>query len=214
MTSFVIDTKVIKEPVDSLKTLFEPPPEARGKVGMFSAPTEVVSLAELYLGLPPCQTDMANMKKVDDLLQAQQHDVVVYDSQGTIDREVSGDTLIEQITNGVAAGARANDPAIRFVFPKEGVVGWMDNLAIPSRASNPANAKLFLEFMLKPENSGLSANFTHYASALSGAEAFYSPAMRDAPELKVPAQTKIVFSPACPAPAIKLIDKVWTRLRR
>lgn len=214
VTAFAVDTKQVPEPVDSLRALFEPPPNARGKVGMLAAPSEVVSLAELYLGLPPCQTDLTNMKKVDALLEAQRPNVEVYSSDGVIERIASGETWIQEIWNGDAARARANNPAIRFVFPKEGVTGWMDNLAIPRDARDPENARAFLQFMLRPENSALSANFTHYASAITGSEAFLDADLRAAPEMKVPAGTRIVFTPTCPAPAIKLIDRVWTRLRR
>ncbi len=214
VTGFAVDTKVIKDPVDSLKTLFEPPQEARGKVGMLGAPSEVMSLAELYLGMEPCQTDVANMKRVDALLEAQKPSVKVYSSDGIIEREASGETAIHEIWNGDAARARLNNPDIRFVFPKEGVAGWMDNLGIPRDAKDPDNARLFLEFMLRPENSAISANFTHYATAITGADAFFDAALRDAPELKIPSGTRIVFTPTCPAPATKLIDRVWTRLRR
>ena len=214
VTGFAINTKVVPGPVDSLKTLFEPPPEARGKVGMLAAPSEVMSLAELSLGMPPCQTDLANVKRVDALLQAQRDSVKVYSSDGVIERIASGETAIQEIWNGDAARARANNPDIRFVYPKEGVAGWMDNLAVPADARDPDEAKLFLEFMLRPENSALSSDFTHYASAIAGAEALTAPELRDAPELRIPPGTNIVFTPTCPAPAIKLIDRVWTRLRR
>ena len=83
-------------------------------------------------------------------------------------------------------------------FPKEGVVGWMDNLAIPRDAKDPENARLFLEFMLKPENSALSANFTRYDTAITGSAADFDQSLRDAPELNVPTDTKIVFTPTCP----------------
>ena len=214
VTAFAINTKYVSGPIDSLKTLFEPPPTARGKIGMLAAPTEIMSLAELYLGMPPCQTDLGNVKRVDALLEAQQPDVKVYSSDGIIEREASGETLIHEIWNGDAARARANNPDIRFIFPKEGVVGWMDNLAIPRDAKHPENARLFLEFMLRPENAALSANFTRYDTAIVGSQAYYDTALRDAPELKVPADTRIVFTPTCSAPAIKLMDRVWTRLRR
>ena len=214
VTSFDINTKYIKGPVDSLKTLFEPPPEAKGRVGMLSAPTEVMSQAELYLGQPPCQTDTSNMKAVSALLEAQSAAVKVYASDGAIEREASGETWIIQIWNGDAARARLANPDIKFVFPKEGVVGWMDNMAIPTTAKNPDNARRFMAFMLRPENAALSENFTHYSSAITGVAKYLDPALRDAPELNVPADTKIVFTPTCPAPAIKLIDRVWTRLRR
>ena len=214
VTSFDINTKYIKGPVDSLKTLFDPPPEAKGQVGMLSAPTEVMSQAELYLGMPPCQTDVANMKTVSALVEAQAPSVKVYASDGAIEREASGETRIIQIWNGDAARARLANPDIRFVFPKEGVVGWMDNMAIPTTARDPDNARRFIAFMLRPENAAMSENFTHYSSAITGVARYLDPALRDAPELNVPAGTKIVFTPTCPAPAIKLIDRVWTRLRR
>ncbi len=214
VTAFVVNTKVVKDVPDTLQVLFEPPPEAKGKVGMLGAPSEVISLAEAYLGMPPCQTDTANMKKVSELLERQAPDVKLYNSDGIIDRMASKETVIHQTWNGDAARARAQNPDVKFVFPKEGVVGWMDNIAVPSTAKDPDNAKLFVQFMLKPENSAMSSNYTHYASAITGKEAFYDPAMRDAPELKVPEGTKIVFTPSCPEAATKLMDRVWTKLKR
>lgn len=214
VTGFAVNTAFIKEPVDSLKTLFEPPLEAKGRVGMFGAVTEVMSLAEVYLGLAPCQTDLAAMKRVYALLEQQAPSVKVYNSDGIIDREASGETWIHEIWNGDSARARANNPNIKFVFPKEGSVAWMDNLAIPTGARNFENAKLFLQFMLRPENSALSSNFTHYASPLTGSDAYLDASMKSAPEFKVPEDLKLVFTPACPEEAIKLMDRVWTKLKR
>lgn len=214
VTAFLVNTKYIKEPADSLKLLFDPPPEAKGRVGMMSAPTEVASMAAVYLGIPPCQTDVANMKKVAAVLEAQSPAVKVYASDGIIERAASGETWIQQTWNGDAARARGANPDLKFVFPKEGAVGFMDNVAIPVGAKNPENAKLFMRFLLKPENAALSANFTHYSSAIAGVEPFLDASMRDAPELKVPAGLKLWFTPPCSADAIKLIDRVWTRLRR
>ena len=214
ITSYVVNTKAIKEPTVSLGLLFDPPPEAKGKVGMMSAPSEVVSLAELYLGLPPCQEDPAAMKQVYALLEKQAPSVKIYASDGIIEREASGETWLHEMWNGDAARAHIANPDISFVFAKEGGVGWMDNVAIPVGAKDAANARLFLQFMLKPENSALSANFTHYASAIAGTEPFLDPAMREAPAMKIPADYKIVFTPTCSEAAIKLIDRVWTKLKR
>ena len=88
---------------------------------MFGSPSEVMSLAEVYLGMTPCQTDTANMKKVSDLLEAQAPFVKVYNSDGIIDRQGSGETWIHEVWNGDSARARANNPDIKFIFPKEGV---------------------------------------------------------------------------------------------
>lgn len=214
ITSFTVNTKFVKEPADSLKLLFDPPADAKGKVGMFGSPSEVMSLAEVYLGLTPCQTDVASMKKVSDLLEKQAPAVKVYNSDGIIDRQGSGETWIHQQWNGDAARTRAVNADVKFVIPKEGVVAWMDNVAIPTGAKDPENARKFVEFLMKPENSAISSNFTHYASAIQGAEASYDSAMKDAPELKVPADLKMAFTPACPEAATKLMDRVWTKLKK
>lgn len=214
VTAYVVNTKYIKEPADSLKLLFEPPPEAKGKVGMMGAPTEVVSMAQVFLGQTPCQTDVAAMKKVSALLEAQAPSVKVYASDGIIERAASGETWIQQTWNGDAARARMANPDLKFVFPKEGAVAWMDNVAIPVGAKDPENARRFMQFLLKPENAALSANFTHYASAISGVEPYLDASLRDAPELKVPSDLKLSFTPACSGKAIELIDRVWTRLKR
>ena len=214
VTAYAYNSAKVPGTFDSLKPLFDPPAEARGKVGMLGAASEVMSLAELDLGLAPCQTETVFMKKVDALLEAQRPSVEVYNSDGIIERLASGEALMHQVWNGDAARARLLNPAIRFVFPKEGVAGWMDNLAVPRDARDAANAKLFLDFMMRPEIIAQSSNFTHYANAITGSDAFLDQEMRTAPELKLPADLKIVFTPTCPAPALRLIDKVWTRLRR
>ncbi len=214
VTGYAVNTARVPGSFDSLATLFDPPPEARGKVAMLGAASEVMSMAELALGLAPCQTDSAAMKRVDALLAAQKPSVEVYNSDGIPERLASGEALIEQAWNGDAARARLLNPAIRFVFPREGVAGWMDNLAVPRDARDPENARLFLDFMLRPDVIALNSNFTHYANAIVGSDAFLGEEMRTAPELKLPAGLKIVFTPTCSAPALRLIDKVWTRVRR
>ncbi len=38
--------------------------------------------------------------------------------------------------------------------------------------------------------------------------------MKDAPELQVPPDLKMAFTPACPEAATKLMDRVWTKLKK
>ena len=214
LTSFSINTKYVKGEVDSLKTLFEPAPELKGKIGMFGSPSEVVSLAQVYLGTPPCETDPQKLKPVQELLEKQAPFVKVYNSDGIIERQASGETWLHQQWNGAAMRSREKNPDIKFVFPKEGAVGWMDNIAVPASAKHPQNALKFVSFLMRPENMALQSNFTKYSNAVAGSEKFFEESMKGAPELSVPADLKVVFTPSCPEAAIKLIDRVWTRLKK
>src|SRR6267154_1462001 len=86
-TSYSVNTEVYKGPTDSLKPLFEPPAELKGKIGMFGSPSEVMSLALVYLGKPQCNENPADLKELNALLQKQKPFVKVYNSDGTVERQ-------------------------------------------------------------------------------------------------------------------------------
>jgi spermidine/putrescine transport system substrate-binding protein len=213
-TSFTYDTKVYPEPVDSLGTLFRPPAVFKGQVGMFGSPSEVINLALLYLGHPPCDETPADLKAVLALLLAQKPFVKLYDSDGIIDRLTSGETTMSEQWSGDAERARVAKPSLRYVFAKEGGIGWMDNLAIPVGAPDVANAKKFINFMMDPQNAGIESNFAGYQNAVSGANSYLQPAMATAVEFNPKPTYKIVFSPGCDAKATKDFDRIWTILRK
>jgi spermidine/putrescine transport system substrate-binding protein len=203
-TSFAVDTSVYKGDINTYKILFDPPPELQGSIGMFNAPEEVISFANAYLGFEQCNENVAQMKKVLELLMKQKPHVKVYNSDGIKERLVSGDTAIHQTWNGYAMRARGEKPSIKYAYAKEGVISFMDNLIVPKGAKNKDSAIKFMEFMMQPENAALQTNFARYANVISGSEAFLAEDLKTAPEIIVPKGVKAIFVPACSEKAIKL----------
>lgn len=70
--------------------------------------------------------------------------------------------------------------------PKEGALGWMDTMAIPSGAANLDQAYEFINFMMTPEIGAMHANNTGYNSAAAGSEAHLSAANKAAFKLAYP----------------------------
>lgn len=213
-TSFAYDADFYKQPVDSFATLFKPPVELQGALGMFGSPKSVINLALIYLGKPLCNGDPATLKQVNDLLQAQKPFVKLYNSDGIADRLVTGETKINQFWSGDTLRARKQKPSIRFVYAKEGGLGWNDNLAVPAGAVNIENAKKFMNFMMDPENAAIQTNFAGYQNAVAGSEKFMRPELTSAPEFNPPADYKIVWAPSCPVSVTKAYDRIWTLLRQ
>lgn len=201
---------------ESLGEYFKPDESVAGRVSVFKTPDEIVNMAHLYLGQEFCNSDPAQMQKVQDLLLEQKPAVNTYSSEGVNDRLINGDTVIGAQWNGYALKGRteaaAANKVLAYAYPREGVIGWIDTMMIPSTASNVENAKKFINFMMAPENMALQSNFTGYANVIKGAEAHMTEELRTAPEIKAPADAKIVFSWACDAQSQKLIDKVWTNV--
>ncbi len=213
-TSFNVDTAVYKGDINTYKVLFEPPPELQGKIGMFNSPDEVMAMALVYLGYEQCNEKSEEMKAVLDLLLKQKPYVKVYNSDGILERLVSGDAALHMNWNGYAMRSRNQKASLKYAYPVEGVVSWADNLVVPKDAKNKVSAIKFIEFMLQPENAGVQSNFARYANGIKGSAAFMDEELKTAPEMTVPAGIKSVFTPACSEKAIKLNDKVWTKLKQ
>jgi spermidine/putrescine transport system substrate-binding protein len=213
-TSFAVNTKVYSGDINTLKVLFNPPSELKGKLGMINSPSEAVQLTQTYLGMDYCQSDSAAMKRVQDVLVAQAPAVKVYNSDGTVERLSSGEVAMHMMWNGNAMRARLANPDIKMAFPKEGVVAWMDNVAVPTSAKNPENAKKFVQFLLKPENIAMVSNFAGYANGIPASKNFLNKDMANAPELTLPKGINAKFLITCDGASTKLVDRVWTKVKR
>lgn len=73
-----------------------------------------------------------------------------------------------------------------YTVPKEGALGWMDTMAIPSGAANVEQAYELINFLMKPEIGGMFANNTGYNSAAVGSAAYLSDESKEAYKIAYP----------------------------
>ena len=208
---YTVNRDQYKGPVDSWSVFFEPGAELQGKIALLSYPDEVIGAAQLYLGVPFCSENPDEMKKVLDLLMTQKPSVAAYTSDNIENRIGGGEVAAHFWWDGNSMKTRANDGAnIEYAMPKEGLVGWIDSLAVPKGAANIDNAKAFIDFMSTPENATVQYNYYGHSSpvTLDLAAAKYTP--ENAPELFP--TVKVEFSRACSPAAQDLVTKVWTQL--
>ena len=104
-TSFCLNTGAYNPAEESMDTLFNPPAELQGKIGMFDSSEENTNLALVYKGYPQCNEDPAQMQEILDLLLAQKPHVKVYSSEGIHERLVSEDVMMSGCWNGSAMRA-------------------------------------------------------------------------------------------------------------
>ncbi|MGE1177575.1 extracellular solute-binding protein [Pseudomonas sp. BW7P1] len=215
-TSVVLDSGRYKGPADSYKVLYEPPAELQGRINMFDSVSDMVDMASLYLNIPLCSEDPKQMQQILTLLKAQKPFVKTYSSKAGSIREnlASGEIDMSMFWGGSSMRAREMKPSLKYLYPKEGVLAWVDNMVIPAGSKNPANAKAFIAFLSQPENSAMTQNFLKHQSPIKGVEPFLDANLKDAPELHIPEGTHVVFSKTCGEGAIRLADRLWTNLMR
>lgn len=206
---FAVNRDEYDGPVDSWGVLFEPT-DLAGSIAMLSYPDEIVSAAQLYLGIDYCTESREDMKRVYDLLVAQKTSVTAYTSDNIENRIGSGEVAAHFWWDGNALRLRNDGANVEFAMPKEGLVGWLDSFVVPAGAENIDSAKAFINFMSEVENATTQYNYYAHSAPveIDPATAIYT--KENAPELfpEVP----VVFAQTCSPAAQDLVTKVWSDL--
>ncbi len=211
-TAIAVDTKLTKEEVTSWNQFFKRPVGEAASLGMLDDTSTVMDLASIALGKPYCENKPETYKAIQELLTNQKPFVKVYGATGYVERLAANEVAMQMAWSGDAYRARKNNPAIKYVYPKEGVEIWADNLAIPAAAKNVDAAKKFIEFVMKPENMAEYAQYAGMVPSLEAAKPLLPDDFRDAPEFNIPAGVKGEVSITCPPEVVKNYEKIWERL--
>jgi spermidine/putrescine transport system substrate-binding protein len=213
-TSFSVNRDVFAGDINSTSILFNPPAELAGKINVLDSQGEVMALASLHLGIPQCSTDREQLKALDGLLQGAKANWASFGSDTAKDVLVSGDAAAGMIYNGFSSKARDEGANIEYAYPDEGYVVWMDNVVLLKDAPNRANALLFMDFLLEPENIAAVTNYAQYAAGVTGAGAFTDPELAAMPENNPrEGAGEGAFVAVCDQATQEVYDQIWTRLR-
>lgn len=198
----------------SWKEYFEPRADLVGKVAALDTASDEILAASLYLGIPQCTESNDDAKRILELLQAQKDKLKLYSSDSTVDRLASGEVAMYHVWNGATARATAQRASIRFLYPKEGTPMFRDNFAVPANAPHPQNAKIFINWMMAPENAAAVSNAIAYANAIKSDE-FLDEKWRKMDAINMPAEysSRLVPTKDCGPKARELRDRIWTRLK-
>ncbi len=211
-TSFVVDTSVYQGDIDTYDLLFHPPEALKGRVSLLVGSAEPIRMGLVYLGLPSCSKDKAEIGRALDLFRPLVNPALV-STISTVIPILSGDQAAVGVAwNGDAMRARLKKPSLRYAYPREGTFIWSDTLVVPKDAPNRANAIAFINFMLHRENAALQSNFTRYANTVRDSDSLMSQDIVDASEVIVPPQVKLNFRQFCDGDAVAYYVDAWDRL--
>lgn len=197
---------------DSWAMVFDPPEEVKGRINMVSEMGDVINAGLFYLGLDKCNSNKDDLKKLNTLLTESKKNWRTID-YGIIEKLTSEDVYVSHNWNGASMRARLDKPSIRYVFPKEGLVAWADNVVLLSEAQNVEEAKTFLNFIMAPENAALISNFARYGNSIKGSEEYMDEVMASAPEIVgYEGMGTPVFIPPCSQEVTAMYTKIWNNL--
>ncbi|MFN3971157.1 MAG: extracellular solute-binding protein [Gemmobacter sp.] len=214
-TGVAVNTSVYSGDVNTSDIWLNPPDELKGKINVVPEMSDVMMMAISYVGGERCTEDLEVMRKVRDVLVAAKPHWMSMD-YGMTEKLSNNDVAASVNWNGSTMRARLINPNIAYGHPKEGFPLWMDSAAILSDAKNVENAKLFLNFVMEPENAAMISAFARYANGITGSAPFMPEDMADAPEMNIPAEliASGKFNATCSPAAQAIQTAIWTELQK
>jgi putrescine transport system substrate-binding protein len=183
---------------DSWALIFDPRYAAKLAhcgIVLVDAPWVIFGAALLYLGRDP------NSERPEDLAAA----MGVLMAIRPYAREITSSTVTRQLVDGQACIAMAANGdihlarrlaresgrpgEIRYVYPREGAMLWVDVLAIPADAAHPRNAHRLIDYLMRPEVIARITEATGYANASVAGTALLAAELRDDPAIYPAAAT-------------------------
>ncbi len=142
-----------------------------GPVAWIDEPRIMLGIVLKLLGKDPNSTNAADIDAAVQYLIAHKANVYAIGLDNLQPLLVSGkvDMIIKYSGDifQVIKDCQCSDYA--YVIPSEGSIKWIDNLAIPVGAPNPALAKIFIDYILDPQVGADISNYTAYGSPNKGA---------------------------------------------
>lgn len=213
LTGILVDSSVYSGEIDSMRIILDPPPELKGKIAVLPDMNDVMYATIRHLGGKQCTDDRAFLGKVRDTLVAAKKNWLAIDF-GIIEKIAARDIAAAYFYNGAALIARESNPNVRFGYPAEGFAYYMDSAAVLTDAKNVENAKLFLDFLMKPESAAMLSNTNKTPNGIRGSEAFMDPKLLEAPEMTVPAKFADAgeFLRPCPPAVNEIYTQIWNEV--
>jgi spermidine/putrescine transport system substrate-binding protein len=215
LTGIGVNKKVFGGDINTSAIFLDPPAELVGKINVAPEMNDVLFATIKYFGGEWCTEDKELLKKVRDKLVEAKPKWLAMDYSVT-EKLPAGDYAAVYYWNGAVMRSRIANPDIAFGYPKEGFPFFMDSVAILADAQNVDNAKLFMNFIMDPENAALISGFAKYANGIKGSEQFMPEEMKTAPELVVPAEFQEAgeFLSTCSPEVSQLYARIWTDVNK
>jgi len=184
-------------------------PAHTGKMTQLDDMRDVIGCWLKYRGHSLNSTDPGELAQAKaDALRAKPH-LKSYLSAPVKGQLIAGDVWIAQLWNGDTAQAKASEPGIEFVLPKEGSMIYLDSMVIPTGAPHRRAAHEFLNYVLRPEVAAGISRRSGYGSPNAKALAL-DPSLLQPPP---PEEMRRLEYQEDLAAATGEWDRIWTEIK-
>lgn len=187
-TGIFYNQRWIKHPPHQWQDLWKP--EFVNQLMLLDDMRDVFSISLMSLGYDPNDTDPKHIEAAYHHLLKLVPNIKLFASNAIKSLIIDEDANIGTSWNGDIVKSQIENPNIRFVYPKEGSLLWVDCLAIPKNAPHLEEAYAFINFLLRAQSGAEIVLVEGYTTANLASRLLLPKALRDNPNI-FPAQNTI-----------------------
>lgn len=146
-----VDTSKVMAPIEKYEDLWRA--ELNNSLVVPDDGRAMIGISNKIQGKSLNETDPAVLTKSKELLIKLLPNIKAYDSDSPKTLFLNGEVKAGLVYSSEAFLAMQSKPTIKTIFPKEGMILWMDNFVIPKDAPHKKTAEVFINFLLRPEIS-------------------------------------------------------------
>ncbi len=161
-TGLCYRSDLVKTEPTSWNDLLVPSDDLKGKTTMLATDRWLLAAGFLAKGYSVNETDPAKLAEVKDLLIAAKKTLLAYDDTTFYSKLVSGEALMVQAWDGWCNYGIAENPAIKYVIPKEGSDLWLDTMVVMKASEHKDAAFQFINYILDAKNHAWAAQNIDY----------------------------------------------------
>jgi spermidine/putrescine transport system substrate-binding protein len=140
---------------------------------------EVFSMTLISLGYPANDRNPEHIKAAFLKLKELMKNVKVFSTETVVSIMIDEDATLGMAWNGDTFKASQENPNVKFIFPKDGFVIWVDNFSIPIDAPHKEAAYTFINFVLRPDIAKAIAIYTAFPTTNLAAQNILPPKIRN-----------------------------------
>jgi len=147
-------------------------PDLKGRVTLLSEMRDTMAFLLKVEGADPDDFDSGEWGRAVDRLQQVVADGQIRAFTGNEYTQdlAAGNILACEAWSGDVIQLQADNPAIKFVAPEEGLSLWSDNMIIPNLATHQANAEEWINYYYDPAVAAKLAAWVNYICPVEGAQ--------------------------------------------
>jgi len=168
--AIVYNSETVTTPPTSWADLWLP--EYKDRIVAVDDNRVIIGMALLTLGYDVNSTDEAQLAEAKQKLIELKPNIRVFDSNSPKTPLLAGDVDLGIVWNGEAFLAQQENPALEYVFPKEGSIIFYDGMGIPVNAPHPDISYAWFNYLMQGDVSWLTLVDYPYTNPNQAALAF------------------------------------------